>query len=60
VPEAIWRVANTRAGNKVLWSSDYPILPMQRCAKEGWEVPLKDNVLERYLRTNAIETFKLS
>ena len=59
VPEEIWRVANTRAGHKVMWSSDYPILPMQRCSKEGWEVPLKDNVLELYLRQNAIETFKL-
>ena len=59
VPEEIWRFANSRGAHKVMWSSDYPILPMQRCAKEGWEVPLKDEVRRRYLRENAIEVFKL-
>ena len=59
VPEEIWRAANTRAGHKVMWSSDFPVLPMDRCAREGWEVPLKDEVKRRYLRENALETFKL-
>ena len=42
-----------------MWSSDYPLLPMQRCAREGWEVPLKDEVKRRYLRENTLEVFKL-
>ena len=58
VPQEIWDVVNRRAPNKLMWSSDYPILPMQRCVKEGWEVPLKDDVKRRYLRDNALEVFK--
>lgn len=59
VPQEIWDVTNRRAPHKLLWSSDYPILPMQRCTKEGWEVPLKDDVKRRYLRDNALEVFKM-
>jgi len=59
VPEEIWRVANTRAQNKVMWSSDFPVLPMDRCAREGWEAPLREHVQRMYLRDNALETFKM-
>ena len=59
VPQELWQFANSRGAHKVLWSSDYPILPMQRCATEGHAVPLKDEVKRRYLRDNAIEVFKL-
>ncbi len=60
VPQELWNLANTRGASKILWSSDYPILPMQRCSQEGWAVPLKDEVKRRYLRDNAIEVFKLN
>ena len=59
VPAEIWRAANTRAAHKVMWSSDFPVLPMDRTANEAWDVPLKDDVKRRYLRDNALETFKL-
>jgi predicted TIM-barrel fold metal-dependent hydrolase len=59
VPKEIFDVANRRVPHKLMWSSDYPVLPMERCAREGWEVPLKDEVKRRYLRENAIEVFKL-
>ena len=59
IPREIWHFANTRGPHKVMWSSDYPLLPMQRCAREGWEVPLKDEVKRRYLRENTLEVFKL-
>jgi hypothetical protein len=59
VPQEIWDVANRRVPHKLMWSSDYPILPMQRCAKEGWEAPLKDEVKRKYLRENAMEVFKI-
>jgi predicted TIM-barrel fold metal-dependent hydrolase len=58
VPEEIWRAANTSAGHKVMWSSDFPVLPMDRTANEGWDVPLKEEVRRKYLRDNALETFK--
>ena len=38
----------------------YALLPMDRCAREGWELPIKDEVKRRYLRDNAIEVFKLN
>jgi uncharacterized protein len=56
----LWQLANSRGPAKLLWSSDYPILPMQRCSAEGRQVPLKDEVKRRYLRENAIEVFKLN
>jgi uncharacterized protein len=59
VPQELWQFANTRGANKLMWASDYPLLPMERCAREGWEVPLKEEVKRRYLRENAIEVFKL-
>ena len=59
VPEEIWKFANARGAHKIMWSSDYPILPMQRCADEGWALELKDNVRRGYLRNNALEVFKL-
>jgi uncharacterized protein len=59
VPQELWPFANTRGANKLMWASDYPLLPMDRCAREGWEVPLKEEVKRRYLRENAIEVFKL-
>jgi uncharacterized protein len=59
VPQELWQFANSRGANKLMWASDYPLLPMKRCSEEGWEVPLKDEVKRRYLRENAIEAFKL-
>jgi predicted TIM-barrel fold metal-dependent hydrolase len=59
VPKEIYDVVNRRVPHKLMWSSDYPILPVQRCAREGWEVPLKDEVKRRYLRENTIEVFRL-
>jgi uncharacterized protein len=59
VPHEIWEFANSRGGAKIMWASDYPILTMQRCAEEGWDVPLKDNVKRRYLRDNALAVFGL-
>ena len=60
VPQELWQFANSRGANKLMWASDYPLLPMERTAREGWEVPLKEEVKRRYLRDNAIEVFKLN
>jgi predicted TIM-barrel fold metal-dependent hydrolase len=60
IPPELWQFANSRGANKLMWASDYPLLPMDRCAREGREVPLKEEVKRRYLRDNAIEVFKLN
>ena len=60
IPQAIWDFANTtRGAGKVMWASDYPLLPIGRTATEGREAPLKPDKLRRYLRDNAIRTHKL-
>ena len=57
VPPEIWKYMNGRGAGKVLWSSDYPLLSMERCVTEGWEVPLNDAAKRRYLRENANEVY---
>jgi predicted TIM-barrel fold metal-dependent hydrolase len=59
VPAEIWDFANRRGANKIMWSSDYPLLGMQKTAEQGWEVPLRDDVKRRYLRENAIAVYRL-
>jgi predicted TIM-barrel fold metal-dependent hydrolase len=58
VPAELWHLANTRGRDKLMWASDFPLLTMQRCAKEGWEAPLKDEARRGYLRDNALRVFK--
>src|SRR5580658_1917435 len=58
IPQEIWQLANTRGRDKIMWASDYPLLTMQRCAAEGWQVPLKDEARRAYLRENALKVFK--
>src|SRR5580704_812835 len=59
VPQEIWDFANTRRGiNKIMWATDYPAMSVERCVREGWEVPLKEEAKRRYLRDNALEVFR--
>jgi len=59
VPQELWDFANTSRGiRKLMWATDYPLLTVERCAREGWQVPLKDEAKRRYLRDNALEVFK--
>jgi predicted TIM-barrel fold metal-dependent hydrolase len=58
VPAEIWHLANTRGRDKIMWASDYPLLTMQRCAKEGWEAPLNEEARRGYLRDNALRVFR--
>jgi predicted TIM-barrel fold metal-dependent hydrolase len=41
-----------------MWASDHPLIPLERCAREGWEVPLNDNARRAYLRENVLKVFK--
>ncbi len=58
IPAELWHLANTRGRDRLMWASDFPLLTMQRCAKEGWEAPLKDDARRAYLRHNALSVFK--
>jgi predicted TIM-barrel fold metal-dependent hydrolase len=58
IPDPVLRFMNTRGQHKVMWSADYPI-QFERCVDEALQLPLRDGVLRRYMRENAIEVFRL-
>jgi predicted TIM-barrel fold metal-dependent hydrolase len=59
VPAEIIHLMNTRGQHKVMWSADYPIQTFDRCIREAHELPLRDGVLRKYMRDNALNVFKL-
>jgi hypothetical protein len=58
VPPELWQLANRRGPDKLMWASDHPLLSLERCAREGWEVPLTDVTKRGYLRDNVLKVFK--
>ena len=59
VPEEIIYTLNTRAQHKVMFASDYAIQDFQRCVDEALKLPLRPGILRRYMRENALETFRM-
>ena len=60
IPSEIVHFMNTRGADKVMWASDFPVLPIQRTVDEALELPLKDDVLRGYVGANAEAVFRLS
>ena len=58
-PQEIITYMNSRGTDKVMFATDYPILPFDRCMREVKDLPLRDNVWEKFLRENTISVFKL-
>ena len=42
-----------------MFSADYPIQEFQRCVDEALKLPLRPGILRRYMRENALETFRM-
>jgi predicted TIM-barrel fold metal-dependent hydrolase len=59
VPQEIIYTLNTRAQHKVMFSADYAIQDFQRCVDEALKLPLRPGILRRYMRENALETFRM-
>ena len=59
IPEEIIYTMNTRAQHKVMFSADYAVNDFQRCVDEALKLPLREGVLRRYMRDNALETFRM-
>lgn len=57
VPEEILRFAQKRNPEKLMWASDYPILPIERTIVEGRALPLSGRAREGYLGGNARDVF---
>src|SRR5215471_12005014 len=58
VPAELWQLANKRGPDKLMWASDHPLLSLERCTREGWEVPLADAAKRGYLRDNVLKVFR--
>ena len=58
LPAELIHFMNTRGAHKVLFASDHPILSFERCLAEAAALPLRDGVLARYLRENALALFR--
>ncbi len=46
-------MASSRGRDKVLFASDHPVLPMERCLAEAQQLGLPDDALDAYLAGNA-------
>jgi uncharacterized protein len=57
IPEDIVRFAERRNATKLMWASDYPILPFERTVIEGRAVPLTGKARAGYLADNARSVF---
>jgi uncharacterized protein len=59
-PKAIVDYANTRGADKIMYAGYFPMgLSLERIFAELPEVPFKDAVWPKFLRDNAVRTFKL-
>ncbi len=58
-PESFKEFVATYGQNKVLWGTDYPLLPFKRCVDEVDELNLDIKAKKKLLRENAIRFFKL-
>ena len=59
IPDEIIYTLNTRAQHKVMFAADYTIQDFHRCVDEALKLPLRQGVLRRYMRENALETFRM-
>jgi predicted TIM-barrel fold metal-dependent hydrolase len=60
LPPELIQYMNTRGQDKILFASDHPVLSFDRCLREAEELPLREGVLEKYLRGNALSVFDWS
>jgi predicted TIM-barrel fold metal-dependent hydrolase len=57
LPESLLHYMRTRGPNKVIFASDWPVLPMRRVLPEARALELPADVLDNYLYNNAQEFF---
>lgn len=57
LPAELLHFMNTRGTRKILYASDHPVLPMERCLREARALDLRPGVLEAYLAENADRLF---
>ena len=58
LPQELLHFMNTRGPTKVMFATDYPFLPFDRCVREARALPLSDVVRRNYLGGNARRVFR--
>jgi predicted TIM-barrel fold metal-dependent hydrolase len=53
LPAELIHFMNTRGQDKVMFASDHPVLPFERCIAEAEALDFREGVLEKYLYGNA-------
>ncbi len=56
-PAELLHFMRTRGADKIIFASDHPALPMQRCVDEARALDLPEDILAKYLYTNADRFF---
>jgi predicted TIM-barrel fold metal-dependent hydrolase len=49
---------NTRGADKIMFATDFPFLPFDRCVQTARDLDLRPGVLEKYLHDNAQRVFR--
>jgi predicted TIM-barrel fold metal-dependent hydrolase len=57
LPEQLVRYMDSRGREKVMWSSYWPIMTVERTLREGNELPLRPEAMTGYLGDNAARVF---
>jgi predicted TIM-barrel fold metal-dependent hydrolase len=54
IPKAILKYLNTRGRDKIMWASDHPVIPFQRCIAELRDLEFRDDATRaKFLAGNA-------
>jgi predicted TIM-barrel fold metal-dependent hydrolase len=57
LPEPLVRFMDSRGRDKVMWSSYFPIMTVERTLREGRDLPLRPEAMAGYLGDNAARVF---
>jgi predicted TIM-barrel fold metal-dependent hydrolase len=58
LPQELLHFMNTRGKTKVMFATDYPFLPFERCVGEAAALPLSEEARRNYLGENALRVFR--
>ncbi len=59
-PPQLLHFMNSYGQDKVLFGTNFPMLPLEKCAEQARALPLKPEAMRKFLRENALRVFKLA
>jgi predicted TIM-barrel fold metal-dependent hydrolase len=58
-PQRVKEFAGGYGQDKMVWGTDYPLLPFQRTVRDVYECGFSDEATRKILRDNAARVFKI-